>query len=162
MTMSGSDASSVDAGSPPLLDQPGGTVTRRRWRWQHDHGPANSSIFADNGRGHGTALIRIGDGDYQTTVTVNADRWWFATAPANASRIGRCRRCAGLLLNDTDPDGQASLIVNAAGHYPLHGVVSLNTDGPSAYAPLADFHGTGQLHVHQIADEHGAPLPPPP
>ncbi|MHB1033589.1 MAG: Ig-like domain-containing protein [Pirellulales bacterium] len=49
---------------------------------------------------------------------------------------------AGVLANDSDPDGGAVVLTAALGTAPAHGTVTLNPDGSFTYTPTAGYHGS--------------------
>ncbi|WP_295129274.1 Ig-like domain-containing protein [uncultured Chitinophaga sp.] len=60
---------------------------------------------------------------------------------------------AGVLVNDTDPDGNvltASVITG-----PLNGTLTLNADGSFRYVPAANYNGT-DLFIYRVCDNGGA------
>ena len=80
----------------------------------------------------------------QASVTADQDdpdpRNNTATATTNAEQM------AGILANDSDPDGDPLTAIRVAG--PSHGTLNLNPDGTFTYTPTADFSGTDTFTYH--------------
>lgn len=98
-----------------------------------------------------------GSTDYQTSATVvSANHPPVAVNDNyNVPEDGAIVVAAsGVLGNDSDPDDDPLTVNVVPVSSPLHGVVSLNSNGSFAYAPFVDFHGTDSF-VYQITDAHG-------
>ena len=60
----------------------------------------------------------------------------------------------GLVLNDTDVDGDTLLVLPTPVTGPSHGTLILNADGTFDYTPDADYHGTDAF-VYRVDDGRG-------
>ena len=88
--------------------------------------------------------LRVGNGGVPTSqddsFTVNEDATLTVPSPA------------GVLHNDSDPDGDAMTAALVTG--PANGAVELASDGSFVYTPAANFHGTDSF-VYQASDGSG-------
>ncbi len=60
----------------------------------------------------------------------------------------------GILLNDGDPDGDAMTVDTMPVSAPVHGMLTLQSDGAFSYVPRPDFHGTDSF-VYSVRDGQG-------
>src|SRR5207248_10894741 len=59
---------------------------------------------------------------------------------------------AGVLTNDTDPDGDTLAVTGYA--QPAHGTVAVNPDGAFTYTPAADYNGPDSF-TYTVGDGNG-------
>lgn len=71
---------------------------------------------------------------------VNEDEPFYAAAP-------------GVLGNDIDPDGDSPLLASLVNH-PVHGTITLNSDGSFVYTPYPEYSGADRF-TYQVSDIYG-------
>jgi cold shock CspA family protein len=126
------------------------TVDGTRIRYVPSLGVSGTDTFtyvvSDGKAASGTYTVTIVIEALNAAPVANDDR--FETAAGETLRIA----APGLLLNDTDPDGDPLIVRLVAA--PNHGDLTLAGDGSLTYRPVDGFVGTDQF-TYGIADPSG-------
>lgn len=122
------------------------------YRGNADFNGTDTLTITTNDQGFTGAGGALSDSD-TVTITVNAvnDAPVAASNSASVDEDGVLSG-ASVLGNDSDVDGDSLSAVLVAG--PLHGELTLNSDGTYSYAPEADFNGTDSF-TYRAADGFG-------
>ncbi len=107
------------------------------------------AVDAQGSSAPATVTLTVGS----TIPTLRPDSYGVATGQTLTVNAA-----AGVLANDTDPNGQTLIAAVATGAGPQHGSLSLNANGSFTYTPTAGFAGTDTFNY--IAHDSVASGPP--